>query len=153
MPAAKAIMKWVGRRSGTRHLSKPLPTDIVQTLSLAHHLALKTVTSGSGSLDQVGCLVRVVYLTFFLRDTASIDTNVTPYRCAEHALHACVARVDQGACCRLVDHEPETVGRILLIHDQQLAATTGQRYLAARERLRHHVAHGRRSPIARAAGR
>lgn len=153
MPAGKAIMKWAGRRSDTRHLLKPLPTDIVQTLSLAHHLALESVTSGGGNLDQVGYLVRIVYLTFYLRDTASIDTNVMAYRCAERALHACVARVDQGACCRLVDHEPEAVSRILLIHDQQLSAITGHLYLAARERLRHHIANGRRSPIALAAGR
>ncbi|HKT66331.1 MAG TPA: hypothetical protein VJR91_22415 [Burkholderia sp.] len=153
MPAGKALMQWLGRRGGTRHLLMPLPPDKVRTLSLAHHLALETVTTGSGSLDQVGSLVRVVYMAFFLRDTTSTDSTAEPFRRAEHALHACVARVDRGACCRLVDQEPEAVGRILLIHDHQLAAITGHRYLAARERLRHHVATGRRSPIAPATGR
>jgi hypothetical protein len=153
MPAVKALMQWLGRRGETRHLLMPLPPDKVRALSLQHHLALETVTAGSGSLDQVGCLVRAVYLAFFLRDTTSDDATVTPFRRAEHALHACVARVDNGACCRLVDHEPETVARILLIHDRQLATVTGHLYLAAAARLRHHLATGRRSPIALAACR
>ncbi|RQR72372.1 MULTISPECIES: hypothetical protein [unclassified Burkholderia] len=141
-----------GRSGLTRDVLLPLPTEKVRALSLENHLALATVRGGRGDLDQVSCLVRVVYLAFYLRDATSTGTDFDLYRRAEAALNACVARADRGERCLLLDHELAIVERILVIHDEQLAAIPWHRYLDAWERLRHYIANGRRSPIAAAAG-
>ncbi|MCO8325656.1 hypothetical protein ABEG10_37630 (plasmid) [Burkholderia cenocepacia] len=130
----------------------PLPTEKVRALSLENHLALATVRGGRGDLDQVSCLVRVVYLAFYLRDTTSAGADFDLYRRAEAALNACVTRAEQGARCLLLDHELSTVERLLVVHDEQLAAAPWHRYLDAWKRLQHYIVAGKRSPIAVAAG-
>ncbi|AOJ26761.1 MULTISPECIES: hypothetical protein [Burkholderia] len=129
----------------------PLPTEKIHALSLENHLALATVRGGRGDLDQVICLVRVVYLAFYLRDATSTGTDLDLYRRAEAALNACVTRVDRGERCLLLDHELAIVEQILVIHDEQLAAIPWHRYLDAWERLRYYIANGKCSPIAAAA--
>ncbi|QTO23045.1 hypothetical protein [Burkholderia seminalis] len=129
----------------------PLPTEKIHALSLENHLALATVRGGRGDLDQVICLVRVVYLAFYLRDATSTGTDLDLYRRAEAALNACVTRVDRGERCLLLDHELAIVEQILVIHDEQLAAIPWHRYLDAWEQLRYYIANGKCSPIAAAA--
>ncbi|KVK73235.1 hypothetical protein WS90_31925 [Burkholderia cepacia] len=126
----------------------PLPKEKIRALSLEHHLALATVLAGRGHLDQVSCLVRVLYLATFLRGTTLAETDLASYRSAEKALNACVARVDQGMHCQLSDLESDNIGRILLTHDDQLDSITWHQYLSAWERLRHYISTGQRSPIA-----
>lgn len=59
------------RRGGRVGLAKemllPLSTEKVRSLSIEHHMALAVVRSGSGDCDQIVCLLRVVYLAFFMR--------------------------------------------------------------------------------------
>lgn len=141
-----------GRSGLTRDMLLPLPTEKVRALSLENHLALATVRGGRGDLDQVSCLVRVVYLAFYLRDTTSAGADFDLYRRAEAALNACVTRAEQGARCLLLDHELSTVERLLVVHDEQLAAAPWHRYLDAWKRLQHYIVAGKRSPIAVAAG-
>ncbi|WP_232445460.1 hypothetical protein [Burkholderia ubonensis] len=126
----------------------PLPTEKVRSLSLENHLALMTVRAGRGDLDQISCLVRVVYLAFYLRDTTSADADPEPYRRAEVALNSCVRRVDRGERCLLLDQEVAAVERVLRVHDEQIAVVTWHRYLAAWELLRHYIETGKCSPIA-----
>lgn len=145
-------MRRTGRSGLTREMLLPLPTEKVRALSLENHLALATVRGGRGDLDQVSCLVRVVYLAFYLRDATSTGADFDLYRRAEAALNACVTRADQGERCLLLDHELATVERILVIHDEQLAAIPWHRYLKAWEQLRHYITNGKRSPIAAASG-
>ncbi|KVD80676.1 hypothetical protein WI89_24640 [Burkholderia ubonensis] len=130
----------------------PLPTEKVRALSLENHLALATVRGGRGDLDHVSCLVRVVYLAFYLRDATSAGADFDLYRRAEAALNACVTRAEQGERCLLLDHELATVERILIVHDEQLAAIPWHRYLDAWKQLQHYIVAGKRSPIAAAAG-
>ncbi|KVK80951.1 hypothetical protein WS90_16910 [Burkholderia cepacia] len=131
----------------------PLPTEKVRALSLENHLALAIVRGGRGDLDQVSCLIRVVYLAFYMRDATASGVDFDLYRRAEVALNACVTRVDRGERCLLLDHELATVERILIIHDEQLAAIPWHRYLDAWEQLRRYITVGKHSPIAAAAGR
>lgn len=144
-------MRRVGRSRLTREMFLPLPTEKIHALSLENHLALATVRGGRGDLDQVICLVRVVYLAFYLRDATSTGTDLDLYRRAEAALNACVTRVDRGERCLLLDHELAIVEQILVIHDEQLAAIPWHRYLDAWEQLRYYIANGKCSPIAAAA--
>lgn len=49
----------------------------------------------------------------------------------------------------LVDDEVADVERVLVVHDEQLAAVPKHRYLAAWDRLQRFVNGARRSPIAK----
>ncbi|WP_232458841.1 hypothetical protein [Burkholderia ubonensis] len=152
MSGSKRMVRRAGRPGLAKHLLMPLPTEKVQALSLENHLALATVRGGRGDLDQLSCLIRVVYLAFYLRDATSASAEVEPYRRAEAALNACITRVELGERCLLLDHELATVERILVIHDEQLAAIPWHRYLSAWERLQRYIVAGKRSPIAAAVG-
>lgn len=61
-------------------------------------------------------------------------------------------RAEQGDRCLLLDHELATIERILVVHDEQLAAVPWHRYLDAWKRLQHYIVAGKRSPIAVASG-
>ncbi|KVD02618.1 hypothetical protein [Burkholderia ubonensis] len=57
----------------TKEMLLPLATAKVRALSLENHLALATVRAGRGDFDQICCLIRVVYLAYFMRgETAAI---------------------------------------------------------------------------------
>lgn len=88
-----------------------------------------------------------------MRDVTSAGADFDLYRRAEVALNACVTRVDRGERCLLLDHELVTIERILVIHDEQLAAISYHRYLDAWERLRQYIVAGKHSPITAAASR
>lgn len=125
----------------------PLSTEKVRSLSLENHLALATIRAGRGDLDQLCCLLRVIYLAFYLRGETAAGADLEPYRQAETALDACIARVERGAPCLLADHEQAVVERVLVRHDAQLAAVPRFRYLDAWDRLQRFITSGRRSPI------
>ncbi|VWC49222.1 Fis family transcriptional regulator [Burkholderia lata] len=152
MNGSKRTVGRPGRPGLAKHLLMPLPTEKIQALSLENHLALATVRGGRGDLDQLSCLIRVVYLAFYLRDATATSAEVEPYRRAEAALNACITRVELGERCLLLDHELATVERILVVHDEQLAAIPWHRYLDAWQRLQHYIVAGKRSPIATVVG-
>ncbi|WP_321908093.1 hypothetical protein [Burkholderia cepacia] len=103
----------------------PLPTEKIRALLIENHLALAMVRGRRGHLDQVSCLVRVIYLAFYLRDAVPAGVVLDLYRQAESALNACITRVGQGERCLLLDHELATVARILVVHDEQLRPSRG----------------------------
>ncbi|MDF3085806.1 hypothetical protein [Burkholderia sola] len=109
----------------------PLATAKVRALSLENHLALATVRAGRGDFDQICCLIRVVYLAYFMRGETAVGDDVQPYRQAEAALDACIKRIEQDQPCLLLDHEQVVTERVLVLHDDQLAAVPKFRYLEA----------------------
>ncbi len=125
----------------------PLSTAKVRSLWLENHLALSTVRAGSGDFDQICCLIRVVYLAYFMRGETAVGDDVQPYRQAEAALDACIKRIEQDQPCLLLDHEQAIVERVLVLHDDQLAAVPKFRYLEAWEQLQRFIASGKHSPI------
>nr|WP_057929959.1 hypothetical protein [Burkholderia ambifaria] len=152
MNGSKRTVGRAGRPGLAKHLLMPLPTEKIQALSLENHLALATMRGGRGDLDQLSCLIRVVYLAFYLREATAASAEVEPYRRAEAALNACITRVELGERCLLLDHELVTVERILVVHDEQLAAIPWHRYLDAWQRLQHYIVAGKRSPISTVVG-
>ncbi|WP_081077138.1 hypothetical protein [Burkholderia pseudomultivorans] len=128
----------------------PLSTEKVQSLSLEHHMALAVVRSGNGDCDQVTCLLRVVYLAFYMRSETASGSDLGLYRRAESVLDACIARAELGEAWVLREDELGDVERVLVVHDEQLAAIPKHRYLAAWDRLQRFVMGGGRSPIPRA---
>ncbi|MBN3777305.1 hypothetical protein G3O06_06995 [Burkholderia sp. Ac-20345] len=125
----------------------PLSIEKVRSLSLANHMALAVVRSGNGNCDQVVCLLGVVYLAFFLRGETASGSDLELYRRAEAALDACVALAERGEVWTLREDELADVERVLIAHDEQLAAIPKHRYLAAWERLQRFVADKGQSPI------
>lgn len=151
------MTKRVGERHRGAPLSKqmllPLSTEKVRSLSLEHHMALAAVRSGSGDCDHVICLLRVVYLSFFMRSETSSGADLGLYRRAESVLGASIARAESGEAWTLREDELADVERVLVVHDEQLAAIPRHRYLAAWDRLQRFVTGGGRSPIPVAEGR
>ncbi|KVC77765.1 hypothetical protein [Burkholderia ubonensis] len=135
------------RPARTKDALLPLSTAKVRSLSLENHLALATVRTGRGDFDQVCRLLRVVYLAYLMRSETAAGVDVEPYRRAEAALDACIERIEHDQACLLLDQEQTAVERVLVLHDEQLAAVPKFRYLEACDRLRRFVAGRRRSPI------
>lgn len=82
-----------------------------------------------------------------LRGETTNGADLEPYRQAETARDACIARVERGAPCLLAEREQVVVERALVQYDEQLAAVPRFRYLDAWDRLQRFVSSGRRSPI------
>ncbi|WP_423383699.1 hypothetical protein [Burkholderia sp. LMG 32019] len=125
----------------------PLSTTKVRSLSLENHLALATVRAGRGDFDQICCLLRVVYLAYFMRNETAAGEDLEPYRRAEAALDACIKRIEQDQPCLLLEQEQTVVERVLVLHDEQLAAVSKFRYLESWDRLQRFVTGGKSSPI------
>ncbi|ARK42110.1 hypothetical protein [Burkholderia pseudomallei] len=127
----------------------PLSTEKVRSLSLENHMALAVVCSGNGDCDQVVCLLRVVYLAFFMRSETASGSDLDLYRRAESVLDACIARAERGEAWALRADELADVERVLVAHDEQLAAIPKHRYLAAWDRLQRFVTGTGSSPVPR----
>ncbi|KWE70433.1 hypothetical protein WL77_11490 [Burkholderia ubonensis] len=125
----------------------PLSTEKVRALSLENHMALAVVRSGNGDCDQVICLLRVVYLAFFMRGETASGSDLDLYRRAEAVLDICIGRAERGEAWTLREDELADVERVLVVHDEQLAAVLKHRYLAAWDRLQRFVNSGGQSPI------
>ncbi|AWV05525.1 hypothetical protein DM992_40230 (plasmid) [Burkholderia sp. JP2-270] len=117
------------------------------SLSLENHLALATVRAGRGDFDQICCLLRVVYLAYFMRNETAAGEDLEPYHRAEAALDACIKRIEQDQPCLLLEQEQTVVERVLVLHDEQLAVVPKFRYLESWDRLQRFVKGGKSSPI------
>ncbi|OJA48915.1 hypothetical protein BGV68_26395, partial [Burkholderia ubonensis] len=119
----------------------------VRALSLENHMALAVVRSGNGDCDQVVCLLRVVYFAFFMRGETASGSDLDLYRRAEAVLDVCIGRAERGGAWTLREDELADVERVLVVHDEQLAAVPKHRYLAAWDRLQRFVTGRGQSPI------
>lgn len=144
---AKDVRRRSSRSVLTKEMLLPLSTEKVRSLSLEHHMALAVVRSGNGDCDQVVSLLRVVYLAFFMRSETESGSDPDLYRRAEAVLDACIARAERGELWMLQSNEAADVERLLVVHDEQLAAVPKHRYLAAWDRLQRFVTGTGRSPI------
>jgi len=131
----------------SKEMLLPLSTEKVRAISLENHLALSMVRAGRGESEQIIDLLRVVYLAFYLRDETASDADLGLYRKAEAALGACIGRAERGKKWLLLDHERAAAQRILVVHDEQLAAVPKHRYVAAWDRLQRFISSDARSPI------
>jgi hypothetical protein len=145
------VKKLVGKIHRRVHLTKemllPLPAETVRALSLENHLSLATVRAGRGGTDQIINLLRVAYLAFYLGDETASGFDFDLYRKAEAALNVCIERAERGEKWLLLDHEQIAVERVLIVHDEQLAAVANHRYLAAWDRLQRFITSKRCLPI------
>lgn len=143
----KSAMSRGSRPALTKEMLLPLSTEKVRSLSLENHMALAVIRSERGECDQVVCLLRVVYLSFFMRSETASGADIDLYRRAEVVLHACISRAEHGEAWALRQEELADVERVLIVHDEQLAAIPKHRYLTAWDRLQRFVNGTKRSPI------
>ncbi|EDT37599.1 hypothetical protein [Burkholderia ambifaria] len=149
MDSGKRLSRKGGRAGLTKEMLLPLPAEKVRSLSLEHHLALAAIRSGHGDSDQISCLLKAVYLAFFMRDAGVSEAQIAQFRRAEQVLERCIERVERGERWWLLDTERGVLERVLVLHDEQLAAVPTHRYLAAWTQLRRFIVGAMRSPIPR----
>ncbi|MBR8028550.1 hypothetical protein KDX27_31415 [Burkholderia cenocepacia] len=137
------------RRPLTKAQLLPLPVDQVRALSLKHHLALAMLRDGRGDIEAIITLLNVLYLAFFLRDSAPVALDGC--RRAEVALDDCIRRAERGEPWCLADDERQALEQLVVMHDAQLAAAPAHRYLDAWDQVQRVMASGGRSPIPAAA--
>ncbi|HDR9058134.1 hypothetical protein [Burkholderia vietnamiensis] len=100
----------------------PLSTEKVRSLSLEHHMAMAAVHSGSGDSDQWICLLRVFYLVFYMRNETGPGVHLESYRRADGVRSVCIALAESGEAWALNEDELADAERVLVVHDEQLAA-------------------------------
>lgn len=139
------------RKPLTKEMLLPLPVARVRAMALENHLAVATLRSGHGGAQQMLCLLKVVYLAYFLRDKGSQGGEIELFRAAEIALQQSISCAENGREWSLSDVGQRALESILAIHDQQLGTVAAYVYEAARERLQRFVQSDARSPIQAAA--
>lgn len=130
----------LARSALTKEMLLPLLGAKVWALSLESHLALATIRAGRGNLDLLCCLLRVLYLSFYLRDWTATGDDLEPYRRVELALDACITRMERHEPCLILNQEPAVVEQVLVLHDGQLASIPKHRFVKAWELLQGVIA-------------
>lgn len=120
------MSKPASRRYGRAVLTKaqllPIATEKIRALSLENHLALSVVRAAVGGFEQMSCLLRAVYLAYFLRNETPAGMDPDVYRRAEAVLDRCITRVERGETWALAGDDVAVLERVLVLHDEQLAA-------------------------------
>ncbi|WP_438392088.1 hypothetical protein [Caballeronia sp. DA-9] len=125
----------------------PLPVTKVRSMALENHLALATLRSGHGGSQQMLCLLKVVYLAYFLREKGRQGGEIELFRAAELALQQSISCAECGKTWSLSEAGQIALESILALHDQQLGTAPAHVYEAAWERLQRFVQSDVRSPI------
>lgn len=125
----------------------PLPVSRFRALSLEYHLALATIAKGHANLDLLLCLLKAIYMAYYLRNETPRHSDVLPFKQAEAAIGRCILRAENGKTYVILDREKAAIERILTLHDEQLATVPTHRYLMAVEWLHHFATKDTKSPI------
>lgn len=128
-----------------------MPVNEAHAISLENHLALVTIRAGHGNKDLMSCLLRAVYIAYFLHEAEHGRVALESFREAENVLMQSVQRAERNEGWSLPDGEDvdgAILEEILSLYDQQLAATPAHRVTAARARLRRFITSDQSSPIA-----
>ncbi|MBS2132098.1 hypothetical protein KEX41_28335 (plasmid) [Burkholderia thailandensis] len=130
----------------TREMLLPLPVAKSRALSLENHLALVAMRTGNGNVDQMSCLLKVVYLAWFMLDEPVADEPPLFHQ-AEAALERSTTRAEHREGWTLPDDDCQAIEQILVLHDRQLASLPSHRYMSAWARLTRFIASPNRSPL------
>ncbi|MFL9989458.1 hypothetical protein, partial [Paraburkholderia sediminicola] len=119
----------------------------VRSLSLENHLALATMRSGNGAVDQMSCLMKTVYLAYFLRDTLHADSDIDAFRLCEAALEVSAANAQVGRGWTLPDGTDAALATVLALFDRLLLLITAHEFDTAWKRLQRFLEGDARSPL------
>ncbi len=112
----------------------PLPRATTRLMSLENHLALVAIRSGNGEADHVSCLLKVVYLAWFMLDKPTPDERAL-LLLAEEVLDRSMTEAAHGGQWRLSDDDYAVIEQVLTFHDRQLDSLPSHRYALAWQRL------------------
>jgi hypothetical protein len=135
------------RKPLTREMLLPLPVAKVRSMSLEHHLALAAMRTGNGNVDQMSCLLKAVYLAYFLREATRDHCGMQAFRASEAALECSAIRVQMGHKWMLPEEDQSELAGVLAVHDRQLLSVSAHQFSAARERLQRFLDSEARSPF------
>ncbi|CAE6862706.1 hypothetical protein R75465_07753 [Paraburkholderia aspalathi] len=136
-----------GRKPLTKEMLLPLPVAKVRAMSLENHLALVAMHNGNGNDNQMSCLLKVVYLAYFLHDGEPGQTGIEVFRAAEAVLERSVTRAENRLGWSLPDDDHALFQGILALHDRQLDAVPAHLFTAAWERLQRFANSDAQSPL------
>ena len=126
----------------------PLPVATAREASLENHLALVVMRTGNGSVDQMSCLLKVVYLAWLLLETpADREQQVHLLHASEAALQQSAMRAHSGQSWSLRQEEIADLEAVLSLHDRQLHSIYAHRYQAAWDRLLRFLSSDSLSPL------
>jgi hypothetical protein len=107
----------------------------VKEVSLANHLALETCCQGAGNPDLLNRLSHVLYLSYLICEAEGAWDDFDAFRAAEATLDLAAQRAAETNVWRLGEADRPVLGRILAIHDAQLASVSTRTYASAVRRL------------------
>jgi hypothetical protein len=119
----------------------PLPPATTRVLSLENHLALVAIRSGNGEADHVSCLLKVLYLAWFMLEEPPVDERAL-FRHAEAVLDRSMIGSEHEGRWALPPDDYTVIERILTLHDRQLATLPAHRYAFAWKQLTRLAATG-----------
>lgn len=135
------------RRPLTRAMLLPMDPASVRKQSLTYHLALVACRDGHGNRHLFNELARVMYVAWFLQRAGYGAEPVDQYKLAECAVEAALALAHISGEWELADEAVQVFGRLLALHDSQLAVAPLHKVIEAEQRLRHFLAGTASSPI------
>jgi hypothetical protein len=126
----------------------PLPAASVRETSLENHLALVAMRTSHGSVDQMSCLLKVIYLAWFLLETpADREQHLHLFHACEAALQQSGMRAQAGQWWSLRQEEIADLEAMLALHDRQLHSILAHQYQAAWDRLHRFLSSDALSPL------
>lgn len=135
--ANKPKKRKVGRKSPplTRAMLLPMPSTLLQKVSLQNHMALVALRQGQGNSDLAGELLKTVFVTFYLADPDHLATYAGHFTKAETTIKALIKDAVLEGSWRLEEDQCEGIEAILGLHDAQLASLPVHRIEGAKQRL------------------
>ncbi|WP_423383471.1 hypothetical protein [Burkholderia sp. LMG 32019] len=130
----------------TREMLLPLPIAKARAMSLENHLALVAMRTSRGNVDLMSCLLKAVYLAWFLLDDPTAE-QLRVFRDAEAALERSTTYAERNEGWAVPEEDCKAIEQILVLHDQQLGSLASHRYTSAWERLTQFIASPQRSPL------
>lgn len=114
-----------------KKLLLPVDRTFATKLCLTHHLSLAACREDAGSDFLMSQLVRSLYMTYFLWRDGFGKAMPQLFEDAEGALEASLNKGRNSGVWRMDAECVEVIGKVLLIHDDQLAAAPLHRVLDA----------------------
>lgn len=138
--------RYVSTKTSARAALLPPTPESVRSRSLRNHLALAALRAGSGNGHLLSDLIRALYLAWYLREAGFGTVRHAFFPEAAEALESSAARAKADDVWQVSPDEAAILGRLLALHDEQLANTPVGVMLGAQRRLLRFATSDRKTP-------
>ena len=135
------------REARTKEMLLPLTARIARDISLENHLALATMRAGRGTSDTMVALVRLLYMLYFILDTACAEIDVAQFLKVEAVLDESIRAEAQGSGWKLPMDKMPTVEWVLQRFDEVVVSMPKNCYVEAWDKLNRFVNSTQPSPL------